>query len=40
MLINVSIFSSIFNRSVDVDDETIGHEIFSIDDEEAVELLL
>jgi hypothetical protein len=29
-----------FNKSVDVDEETIEHEIFSIDDEDAVELLL
>jgi len=40
IFINVSIFSSIFNKSVDVDDETIEHEIFSIDDEDAVDELL
>jgi len=43
MFIKVSIFSSIVNRSVDVDeDETIEHEIFSlvaVDDDDAVELL-
>jgi len=38
--IYVSIFSSIFNRSVDVEEETIEHEILSIDDEDAVEELL
>jgi hypothetical protein len=40
MAIKVSIFSSIFNRSVDVEEETIEHEILSIDDEDAVEELL
>lgn len=41
IFIKVSIFSSIVNRSVDVDeDETIEHEIFSlVDDDDAVELL-
>lgn len=40
ILINVSIFSSMFKRSDDVDEETMEHEIFSMDDEdEAVELL-
>jgi len=29
-----------FNRSVDVEEETIEHEILSIDDEDAVEELL
>lgn len=40
ILTNVSILSSIFNKSVDVDDETIEHEIFSIEDEDAVNELL
>jgi hypothetical protein len=41
ILINVSILSSIFDKSVDVEDETIEHEIFSIDDDEdAVDELL
>jgi hypothetical protein len=41
ILMSVSIFSSIFNISGDVDEETMEHEILSIDDDEdAAEELL
>jgi hypothetical protein len=42
MLINFSMFSSIVDISVDVDEETIGHEILSMDEavDDAAELLI